>query len=217
MFGSRFYGNAYFGPRYWGNGAVAAVEVPDVANDEQAAGTAELEAADFVVAVLTEYSSIVPAGFIISQDPVGGSFAPFGSTVTITVSLGDAPVAEGGKGGADPWEFDYNELKRLRARAREKRLAREAETARIESMLDRAIAVEERKIEAVAERAEVLTQARRVAETVSTSKSVPQRVRKAAQNAYQTGTRASLEKFEKELRQMMDDEESLILMLLLDD
>jgi hypothetical protein len=88
MFARRFFGNAYYGPRYWGNGAVEQVEVPDVVGDLQADGTTELQGAGFVVAVANEYSSVVPVGTIISQSPAGGEFALPGSTVTIAVSLG---------------------------------------------------------------------------------------------------------------------------------
>jgi hypothetical protein len=96
MFGKRYFGNANFGPRYWGNGSVAQIEVPDVVGDDEAPGTLELEGAGFAVSVLTEYSSLVAVGVIISQSPAGGEFALPGSTVTITVSLGEAPADLGG-------------------------------------------------------------------------------------------------------------------------
>jgi hypothetical protein len=67
------------------------VPVPDVVGQSQASGTAELEGDLFVVAVATAYSSTVAAGDIISQDPAAAVEAPEGSTVTITVSLGEAP------------------------------------------------------------------------------------------------------------------------------
>lgn len=69
--------------------------VPDVVGDAQAAGTTEIEAAGFTVTVATDYSPTVPAGTIISQSPTGGSSAVLGSAVTITVSLGAAPVSTG--------------------------------------------------------------------------------------------------------------------------
>lgn len=71
----------------------APVTVPDVVGETQAAGTATLEGDGFVVAVETAYSSSVPAGTIISQVPAGGSLAAEGSTVTITVSLGESSGA----------------------------------------------------------------------------------------------------------------------------
>jgi hypothetical protein len=79
---------------------VAPVEVPDVVGELEADGTTTLETALFVVSVSTEYSASVAAGLIISQDPVGGSFAASGSTVAIVVSLGPEPVAEQSQGGS---------------------------------------------------------------------------------------------------------------------
>lgn len=77
--------------------AAAFIEVPDVTGNTQGDGTTTLEAAGFVVAVANAYSSTVVAGSIISQSPLAGAQAPSGSTVTITVSLGDAPAQN--KGG----------------------------------------------------------------------------------------------------------------------
>jgi hypothetical protein len=67
----------------------AGVVVPDVVGQSQAAGVAALEGDGFVVAVVTANSATVPAGDIISQSPAAGIEAASGSTVTITVSLGD--------------------------------------------------------------------------------------------------------------------------------
>lgn len=74
----------------------AGVVIPDVVAQSQASGTAELEGDGFVVAVATAYSSTVAAGDIISQSPAAGIEAPAGSTVTITVSLGDQPQDDDG-------------------------------------------------------------------------------------------------------------------------
>lgn len=65
------------------------VPVPDVVGQTKAAGIATLTGDGFTVAQREEYSSTVAAGLIISQAPVGGSEAFAGSTVTITVSLGE--------------------------------------------------------------------------------------------------------------------------------
>lgn len=65
----------------------APVSVPDVVGQTQAQGTTNLQAAGFVVVVQTAPSN-QPAGIITAQDPVGGSLALPGATVTITVSLG---------------------------------------------------------------------------------------------------------------------------------
>jgi PASTA domain len=65
------------------------VEVPDVVGLTQAAATAALTLAGFVVAVVTASSSSVALGLVISQVPGGGSESTEGATVTITVSSGD--------------------------------------------------------------------------------------------------------------------------------
>lgn len=91
------------------------VEVPDVTGETQAAGTAILEGEGFVVQVSTAYSSTVASGLIISHNPTGGANVLAGSTVVITVSLGEAPpsvpgnimvVAEVSPEGLTKW-VDY--------------------------------------------------------------------------------------------------------------
>jgi serine/threonine-protein kinase len=64
------------------------VAVPDVINLIQSAAASELKAADFKVEVVEQTNSTVPKGKVFGQDPPGGKLAPFGSTVTITVSSG---------------------------------------------------------------------------------------------------------------------------------
>src|SRR5690606_41408859 len=53
--------------------ASAPVTVPDVVGQTQAEATAALQAAGFVVAVVTAASSTVPIGAVISQAPTGGA------------------------------------------------------------------------------------------------------------------------------------------------
>lgn len=65
------------------------VEIPNVVGQSQASGTTELEGEGFVVSVATTYSNTVSAGTIISQSPAAGTEALPGTTVTVTVSLGD--------------------------------------------------------------------------------------------------------------------------------
>jgi serine/threonine-protein kinase len=62
------------------------VQVPDVTTQDEATARATLETAGFKVEV-TRQETNDPAdnGFVISQDPAGGSQAPAGSTVTIVV------------------------------------------------------------------------------------------------------------------------------------
>lgn len=68
----------------------AVVVVPDVVGQLEADGTLVLTTALFAVVVEYAKSSSVRAGVIISQNPVGGSSALQGATVTILVSLGDS-------------------------------------------------------------------------------------------------------------------------------
>lgn len=68
-----------------------AATVPDVVGDDEATATSAIEAAGYVVSVLSDYSDTVPEGDVISQSPNGGTELVAGSTVTIVVSLGVAP------------------------------------------------------------------------------------------------------------------------------
>jgi hypothetical protein len=194
------------------------VTVPDVVGETQAAGTATLEGDGFVVAVVTAYSSTVPAGTIISQSPGAGAEVPAGSTVTITVSLGEAPVpADEGRPGPD-WEDDYRLLKLLRKRFRERKEAREAEAARIQQMLEGpSVEIELQAVETLIERKEERATVVKLAEAVRKA-DVSGRVKQAAETAFESRSRASLERFERELRNMIDEEDAAIAMLLsLDD
>jgi serine/threonine-protein kinase len=64
----------------------AAVTVPDVTGQSQAAATSTLQSAGFKVSSGTQSSSSTPAGNVISQSPAGGSKVKPSSTVTITVA-----------------------------------------------------------------------------------------------------------------------------------
>jgi len=70
----------------------ALIAVPDVTNKNQADATNTLQAAGFVVSVTQAVSEKVPAGNVISQNPVGATKLPKGATVTLTVSSGPPPV-----------------------------------------------------------------------------------------------------------------------------
>ena len=69
-------------------GGVRQVAVPNVVGLTQFAATTALTNTDFVTAVATANSPTVPIGVVISQNPAAGTNRNFGSTVTITVSLG---------------------------------------------------------------------------------------------------------------------------------
>jgi beta-lactam-binding protein with PASTA domain len=68
------------------------VDVPDVVGFSQSAAESAIVAAGLLVgAVNTTYSDTVPAGDVISQDPVAGTSVSEGSAVDIVVSLGTFP------------------------------------------------------------------------------------------------------------------------------
>jgi hypothetical protein len=201
--------------------AVGLVEVPDVVGETQAAGTAELEADGFVVAVETAYSPTIAAGLIISQDPTGGTFAPSGSTVTITVSLGPQPVSDEQPTGG--WLFlnSYDaELRRRRAIAK-KRRELEEETERIEDELDRNIAQLMREQEAIDEKRDNLKRLAELAKQnadIEAAKQYSERVATAYARALAQGNFSALEALDRELQRAREEDDFLLssLMFLLD-
>lgn len=191
------------------------VTVPDVVGETQAAGTADLEAVLFVVAVATAYSSVVAAGTIISQSPAAGVNAVQGSTVTITVSLGEAPVTPPSD-GAGGWSFYLRyeqERERRRRKRREQEEAEEAVKALppVEKEIAQILHKQERADELKSELERLKTLVKEHADA-----SLPSRAASAFERAYQRQTVSSLLNLERELRKMMEEEENLILMLLLD-
>jgi beta-lactam-binding protein with PASTA domain len=76
-------------------GAQAAV-VPKVVGQPQAQAETAIAGAGLVLGLVTAaYSDAVVAGSVISQSPAAGAELPPGMTVSIVVSLGAAPAAEG--------------------------------------------------------------------------------------------------------------------------
>ena len=71
-------------------GAVS-VTVPNVVGLAQAAAESAISNAGLVPVVSTAYSATVPAGNVISQNPSGGASVGLGSSVSLVVSLGEAP------------------------------------------------------------------------------------------------------------------------------
>jgi hypothetical protein len=191
------------------------VEVPDVVGDTQAAGTLELETALFVVSVTTAYSPSVALGLIISQDPIGGTFAASGSTVEIVVSLGPEPVvvppsaAEESSGG---WAFHnaYDlELRRRRKRKKEQEEL-EAETERIEDELDRNIAQLMREQEAIDAKREDLNRLKELAQKhadLEAARQYSERVATAFARALAQGNFSAMEALDRELQRARDDED----------
>ena len=72
----------------------APVSVPNVVGLTQAAATTAITGAGLVLGnVTTQYSATVPAGSVISQNPLGGTSVAPGSAVDLVVSSGPAPVS----------------------------------------------------------------------------------------------------------------------------
>ncbi len=77
------------------------VTVPDVEGQTQAAATAALTSAGFLVTTSTQASTNVPSGLVISQTPAGGTSASGGSTVALVISSGAPPVDHASVGDFD--------------------------------------------------------------------------------------------------------------------
>jgi outer membrane lipase/esterase len=74
----------------------AAVNIPaDIVGQTQAAGSGELTAAGFTVAVVQQVSASVTAGRVITTQPAPGTAAPRGSAVKLIVSQGPGSAAAG--------------------------------------------------------------------------------------------------------------------------
>ena len=73
-------------------GPAPPVTVPNTVGMTQAAAVAAITAAGLVPSVATQYDATIPAGQVISQSPAAGANVAAGSTVTLVVSLGPAPV-----------------------------------------------------------------------------------------------------------------------------
>jgi hypothetical protein len=195
------------------------VTVPDVVGDTQIDGTAELEALLFVVAVETAFSSVVPAGTIISQSPAAGIDAVEGSTVTITVSLGEAPVVQQDAGGGFYFGFDRIRYEREKRKREQEEL--DAETQAIQDSTDREIAKLLREQEAKdAERAE-LTRLQTLADKYAgqaMKQGVSRKVAAAILKANEEKTASSLLAMQRQIEQMLEEEMiSINISLLLDD
>ena len=68
--------------------------VPNVVNMTQAAATTAITNASLAVgAVTTAWSTTVPAGSVISQNPTVGTQVTIGSAIALVVSSGPPPVS----------------------------------------------------------------------------------------------------------------------------
>jgi hypothetical protein len=135
--------------------------------------------------------------------------------------FGTAPpvvVADPPSGGG--WLFlnTYeSELKRRRARAR-KRKELEEETERIEDELDRAIAFEMRKQEAIDEKRDNLKRLAEIAKEsadLEAARQYSDRVATAYARAITQGNFSALEALDRELQRARDEEEFLMMTLML--
>jgi hypothetical protein len=191
------------------------VQVPDVVGQTQADGTNALEADGFVVAVATAYSSVVQAGLIISQDPAAGSTPGTGATVTITVSLGEAPPASETSGGFF-FGFDRHLAERRRRKEREEELKREADE--IQAELDREIARLLHEQEARdAERADLARIQALADRYAGTKQPVPRKIAASLLKAQEERTRNSLLQLQREMQQMFEEEEAAVIAVLMMD
>jgi serine/threonine-protein kinase len=77
---------------YFGAGPGSEIQVPSLVSATPEDATAQLEQLGLVAAQGTEYSTEIAAGLIVSTDPGDGSRVPKGSTVTLNVSQGPAPI-----------------------------------------------------------------------------------------------------------------------------
>ncbi len=74
------------------SGSGLTATVPNVVGQTQSAAVAAIQAANLTVTVTFETSTTIPAGTVISQDPVGGIIVAPGSEVAIVVSSGFTAV-----------------------------------------------------------------------------------------------------------------------------
>jgi hypothetical protein len=192
-------------------GGAALVTVPDVVGDTQAAGTTELETALFAVAVANAYSSTVAVGLIIEQSPAGGTDAPEGSTVTITVSLGESSSGGG----------FYSDFHHLLTRGRKRRQEIEEEAEQVKLIKDetsreiaKILKAEEAQAESKAELARLQALADQYAQI---GVPAPRPVLASVMKAHEERSRNALEQMRREIERLFDEEEQAVIALLLMD
>lgn len=181
--------------------------VPDVVGQSQASGSTQLMGSSFLVSVVTAYSATVAAGIIISQDPAAGSQAATGSTVTITVSLGAAPVSDF-SGGI---EYAFAREQERRRKERERLAQAKADAAQIEDETTRGIAKLLRAQESQDLRRGELARLSKLAQHYSNQAEVTnERIKQATEKAATRQTEASLYALERELMRAQEEQEFLM-------
>ena len=68
------------------------VTMPNVVGSSQTSATNTLQNQGFTITVQESYSDTIAIGNVISQNPTHGTFRDYGSSVTITVSIGSRPT-----------------------------------------------------------------------------------------------------------------------------
>jgi hypothetical protein len=85
-------------------------QVPDVVPMSESGARFILTQAGFVVTVTTSSSPYIAFGDVMSTYPVGGTYAPYGSTVMLIVSIGTQAPGEHGAGYPVDWQGKRKKL-----------------------------------------------------------------------------------------------------------
>lgn len=191
--------------------AEAGVSVPDVVGQAQEDGTLALESAGFVVSVQTAHSSTVPAGSIISQQPAAGAEIPAGATVTITVSLGDAPVVDEQPSGGYGYLNEYNAWRQRRSSRQRERGAAQARAREIADEVTREIAERLQQQEAEAQTRAEHERLREIARRYEAeAQALGARIQLATQRAAAQGGYSAMEALARELQRLIEEERFLM-------
>lgn len=87
---------------YFGVGPGSEIQVPSLVSASPDAAAAQLEALGLVAAPGTAYSTDIETGLVVGTDPGDGARVPRGSTVTVNVSQGPAPIVLPALAGLTP-------------------------------------------------------------------------------------------------------------------
>ena len=85
-------------------------QVPSVVPMSESGARFILTQAGFVVTVTTSSSPYIAFGDVMSTYPVGGTYAPYGSTVMLVVSIGTQAPGEHGAGYPVDWQGKRKKL-----------------------------------------------------------------------------------------------------------
>lgn len=192
--------------------------VPDVVGETQAQGTTDIEAQGLTVSVITAYSSTVAAGLIISQVPAGGSQVSPGSSVQITVSLGDQPAPPTQDTFSGGFLYAYEREQARRRKKRREQEEREEAARELQDKVDREIAELLARQEAEDERRAELDRLQRLVRDHSRDQlQLSNRAKVAYVRALTQANFSAMEALDRELQRMLEEEEVAALMLLLND